>query len=626
MKKILQLSRVVTAALFLLFAQLLFSQVTVNLNVLPPYSPYFKDYAGFGDNKVIVTLHYNGAIGAAPINVYLAGSITKDDGSIKVAVKEDFRPTLPITLMPNVPKTLTGAQLREVFGNASPNALTFTGITKDALMLNQAFPEGNYNFCIKAMNYQTGQLFSEDCRSLFIVYAEPPQITPFINNEEKAKTPQYVNVNWSPVTPFLQGTSYRLRIVKLIEGLSPYDALNYSAQVVLEKSSLMVTNFPLDLASGVKLEVGATYVAQVVATAPTSYIKNNGRSEPVVFKYTSDAINPTVDDKIAQFTFFNPRELKKADTIRVNAENNMLLNWGWIKGMSEAHKDTVMPFDLEQIKLLNLNSYKLTVRRAFDNDVLLEKSFEKDNVSGIIKNYLGVPKSDTEKAGFTDGEKYFATIDAYDDGKNLYKSFTSNQFVYKIIEDDSTFNVKVQAVINYDFKGFPEIYPVQNTEVTIEAYVEKREQNTVLSAKGEMGTYVDMLPSVEFDSKNYVKVASHTSLTNDYGSLNDTVKVPKTYYNSGSISYRLKIGNRYFVDSHFPIKSVVNAKRDSIVEFGNQIAHTYAYQLKLNVTKRFGVYQMTKDAGGLTVKLTDTDANKEFISTYSSDAESGTKQ
>ena len=625
MKNLLHHSRFVTAALFLLLVHVVFSQVTVSLNVLPPYSPYFKDYAGYGDNKMIVTLLYSGAIGGAPLNVYLAGNITKDDGSIKVAVKEDFRPSLPITLMPNVPKTLTGATLRDVFGNANPNALSFSGITKDALMLNQAFPEGTYNICVKALNFQTGQLYSEDCRSTFIVYAEPPQITPFINNEEKAKTPQYVNVNWSPVTPFLQGTSYRLRIVKLIEGLSPYDALNYSSQVILEKSNLAVTNFPIDLASGVKLEVGATYVAQVVATAPTSFIKNNGRSEPVVFKYTSDAIPPTVDDKKAQFAFFNPRDLKKADTIRVNSENNMLLNWGWIKEMSEANKDVVKPFDLEQIKLLNLNNYKLTIRRAFDNDVLLEKSFEKDNTTGIIKNFLSAPKSDTEKAGFMDGEKYVATIDAYDTGKNLYKTFTSNEFVYKTIADDENYRIRLNAVVKYDFKGFPEIYPVQNTEVTVEAFISGLSKNKLVDSQNALGKYSATLPVALIDNKNYIKIASHTSKTNVSGTLNDTLKIPKSYFNSDSIYYRLKINNKYYVDTHFPLKAVATSRVDSVaVEFGTQVAKTYAYTLKLNVTKKFGTYLMTKDNKGLTVQLTEAETKK-ALNSYSSDLDTGTK-
>ena len=285
MKNTYRFCRTIGLLQVLLITQLVFSQVNVSLNVLPPYSPYFRDYAGYADNKTVVTLLYSAIPGSAPIQVFLAGSLHRDDGSIRVALKENNRPAIPLTLSPNVPRTLTGASLRDIFGNASANALTLEGITKEALSRNQAFPEGNYTLCIKALNYNTGQLISQDCRSLYILHAEPPQITAFAGNEIEARIPQYVNLGWTPVTPFAQGTSYRLRLVKVPEGVNPFDALNYSTQVILEKSNLVLPNFPLDIASGVKLEANAVYAAQVIATAPSVYIKNNGKSEPMFFKY-----------------------------------------------------------------------------------------------------------------------------------------------------------------------------------------------------------------------------------------------------------------------------------------------------------------------------------------------------
>src|ERR1035437_4137755 len=161
--------------IFLLLATLVtcnaFSQVTINLNVLPPYSPFYRDYAGYTSNKMIITI-----LGSRNMQFYLSGSIRKDDNSISVQLKENYRPAIPINIVANMPQTLTGAQLRNVFGNGGGGDLLLTGITTKDIVMNQALPEGNYTICIQVRNYNTGQVIAEDCRNIYIAYYEPPQI------------------------------------------------------------------------------------------------------------------------------------------------------------------------------------------------------------------------------------------------------------------------------------------------------------------------------------------------------------------------------------------------------------------------------------------------------------------
>ncbi len=574
MKRFLYLQRIIALlSLLLIFQAMTAQSVNVNLNVLPPYSPYFKDYAGFGGSKVIVTLTYSNPASGAPADVFLTASITKDDGSVSISVKDSYRPSMPIQLMSNVPRTLTGAQLREIFAGGSTGDLNFTGISKESVLTDQALPEGTYNVCVKVRDYRSGRMLSTDCRSIFVTHAEPPQIIPFINNEVTATNPQFVNIQWTAVSPFLQGTSYRLRLVKLIPGVTPHDALQYSAQVVLEKSGLMITNFPVDLASGVKLETGTTYVAQVTATAPTAFIKNSGKSEPVVFTYKAPGFGTTrLFADASDFKFLNPRDFKsksQADTVRVNNENNMLISWAWTK----KEKDSLVLIDLAQIEALNLNKYILTIRRVSDQRTIVERTFGKD-AKNKIPGYLEMPEAEATHAGFIDGERYIATIDMMDTDEKLYKSFNSNNFIYKrLLDEDAKTDVRLNAVLKYEFKDFPETYPVSNTEVTIKTFMK--------STQGQSSPYLRMKPVVKIEGRQLIELASHTIKTDQMGTIKDSIQIPQKYIGLDTLFFKLEIHNNYYVDEEFKLMAVPPVISDWEVVYDPETQKTDSTYLNL---------------------------------------------
>ena len=144
-------NKLLIGLLFLSSGFLFSQQFSINLNLLPPYSPFYRDYIGYTTNstKSIVTLTYINPTNNVPAKVYLTASLRKDDGSISMEVKDDFRPGTPIALLPNIPTTLTGTQLRNIFGNGTSNDLVMTGISTGDIITNQAMPEGTYNLCIK---------------------------------------------------------------------------------------------------------------------------------------------------------------------------------------------------------------------------------------------------------------------------------------------------------------------------------------------------------------------------------------------------------------------------------------------------------------------------------------------
>ncbi len=608
--------KLMTFACALFLTSAIFSQVNVSLNILPPYSPYFRDYMGYvSNNKSLVTLIYSNPSASGPIQVFLTGSIRKDDNSISVEVRDGFRSALPISLMPNIPKTLTGTQLREIFGNGNTNDLILKGITLTDVLNYQAMPEGNYSVCIRAKEYNSGALLSEDCRSMFIAYSEPPQITyPIANSTEYAKSPQYLNISWTPVTPFIQGLTYRLRMVKVPQGVSMHDALNYSTQVVLEKSNIPTTNYPIDLSSGIKLDTGSVYAIQVTGLSRNAFIKNEGKSEPIQFQYKPlpgwnyNTFVPTVEN--ADLIFLNPKKMisGKTDTIKVNNENDMLVNWCWLKTVNA---DSSIIVDKNIIFAKNIQKYKLSIEkvkkvRSEKSSFVFNREFLKTDSTGLISNNLQLTDSQTLVAGFENKATYKATIKVIDFKNQVVETKVSPDFVFRRIADETTaFNIPVQAVISYNFKEYPEIYPVINSEVTIEAFKMQNSKSAANTQNPASGNLFSSLPAEAIDGVNYVKIASEVVTTDSIGKISAKFSIPAKYFDTDSVAYRIKIANPYFVDNDFEVIQIPVALKDSIVNFGNLVAKTYAYRLKLNVKKQFTKYNLVRSDDGLTVSLTE---------------------
>jgi len=616
-----------------------FSQVTINLNVLPPYSPFYRDYAGYTNNKTIITL-----LSSRNVQVCLSGSIRKDDNSISVQLKDTYRPAFPINLVANMPQTLTGAQLRNVFGNGSGNDLQLTGITTRDIVMNQALPEGNYTICMQVKDYTSGQVIAEDCRNIYVVYYEPPQIIlPLNNSAVISQVLQNVSTSWTPVTPFIQGLNYRLRIVKLPSGVSPIDALNYSTQVIMERTNIRLPIYPLDLSSGIKLDTGSVYVMQVTASSPNAYFKNYGKSEPVVFSYKSGITSPLKVLKTSTLTFLTPYH--KNDILKANNDTNLLINWSWLKtpvSVSRSKQiDTEIIDDSASLKM-GITKYVVTIvpanQKEFSKNIAHPFSFTKEiqKVHDTLNTFISMNAASADSVGFIDNGNYIATINAYDANDQLITSTISESFIYQRLKDEEpVYKVQVRASVKYGFKGFPESYAANNTNASVEVFKKKinrqagilnnslsdsqqsdnimKKTTNIQTGKSissdlQNGKLSDesLLPEVDINLDKYVSIAKATGTTDKDGQFQVVVSIPQKYFTDDSIYYRLKLNSQYYIDRNFKLLSVPVAKKDSnTINFGQMIAQTYAYSLKLNVTKAYTSYKLYTDNNNLNVSLGD---------------------
>ena len=270
------------------------NEVTVMVNILPPYTPYISDYIE-DTGKVIVTLNYTSATGA-PLDVYLHGSFTGSSTGINVYTDPNYMPPVPIHLENGQTYQLSPDEIGELY--AMENVI-YEGISAEEMMTSGALPEDYYQLCVRAYKYDTYDPVSQSapsgCSSQFLISnIDPPIIlAPMCGDEILMQNPQNIYVNWTqPVgtNPLFVTYYFRMVEVPFDSGIDPIDALaetSYASvyeEEVFNGTSLLLTNDKVQLAPN------NTYAFSVQALSDTGdyYFKNNGVSEACWFTYNEE--------------------------------------------------------------------------------------------------------------------------------------------------------------------------------------------------------------------------------------------------------------------------------------------------------------------------------------------------
>jgi hypothetical protein len=270
--------------------------VSVNVNIVPPYSPYYSDYSGSNANKVFLIIHNNTA---TQQKIKLTGKLEGDNG-VRITTYSNYMPLAPVILNPFETKQLNGTALKDIF---DLNNLNVYGIDKGKLARSSRLPEGNYNLCIQAVDYNEKKVLSVDngCATISIVYPDAPiLVNPIANSTEQVlqgatNTAQTVVFNWINAGYAPPSTQYNIQVAEMPNTpADPNQILNAVSFPVINKT---VTGFsyilsPLDP----PLKVGKRYAWRVKAIDQMGLVvfKNNGISAASQFRYGEVANVPSV--------------------------------------------------------------------------------------------------------------------------------------------------------------------------------------------------------------------------------------------------------------------------------------------------------------------------------------------
>jgi hypothetical protein len=286
-------------ALVFVLQQLVAQQVLITIGVTPPFSPYLSNYTSTDANKIFMTLQNTTN---RTIQLRLTGSAVGDNG-VSIKSKPGFISSSSITLTPFQVRQMNGTALSEVF---DLNNFDVTGIDRNTLARTLRLPEGNYNLCVQAVDYNSGQLLSGGaplgCTLLTIAYPEPPVlVSPLPGDSVNSATPQALVFSWMNPGSVPVGTEYTLQLQEMPQPNANPNQVLAAASFPLLSQRVKTTSYVYSVGN-LALKKGSKYAWRIVASDPSGRItfKNNGVSAAGVFGYGRSTPEVSgITDKIA---------------------------------------------------------------------------------------------------------------------------------------------------------------------------------------------------------------------------------------------------------------------------------------------------------------------------------------
>ena len=260
------------------------NQVSVTPIITPPYSVYLNDYQG---SLVVNLTNTTNAV----LDVKLIGSLTGDNG-YSGHTKSTYSPSSPITLGAMETKVIQANSQALAFIDQNNFQINAPQQIQNAVMQTGILPEGNYELCVQALDFNTNAPLSAEapigCLFFTISYAQPPVLTfPWCDGTVDTEWPVFT---WSPpVGNFnMANVRYDLYVLELLPGQNATAALWLAIDGVagnpMVRSDLMVPSYPWQPYDP-SLKTNTTYAVGVVARDITNsiMIENKGRSEVCTF-------------------------------------------------------------------------------------------------------------------------------------------------------------------------------------------------------------------------------------------------------------------------------------------------------------------------------------------------------
>jgi hypothetical protein len=593
------------------------NSVNITVSITPPYSPYYSDYAGANAGKVLLIVQN---LSNTQKTIKLAGQLTGDNG-VKLSTRSNYVPLQPIILAPNEVKKLSGITLKDIF---DLNTLNVYGVDKAKLLQTSRLPEGNYNFCVQALDYANNQMLSANaplgCTNINIAYPDAPVlINPLNNVLMQVTTPQSLVFNWINAGLVPLGTQYVLQIAEMPARVlvDPNQLLNSSSFPLLNKtiSSMSYVLSPSDP----PLKAGTRYAWRIKAEDPSGKItfKNNGVSAASIFMYSAPEIVAT--QATTDIPILVPDKANMGKAIEVNNKYALYLRWKLINSNEDVKSTGFSTFSRSSAVSLQSPTKTWPVITPYAPLKYVVEITDKetnkviDSKQAIDAFYYSEQTAVPSK--FVNGKTYEFMVKAYK-AKDL-SGFTSEKtgmkmqvkpsmsqysvltgeskvgsFIYKVIPDTiSTLKyMSLAGTVKYQFEKKSGLYPVSGN-IQLTKYYRQ------LAADGKT-VLKDNIPA---NSVNATESSKFVTTLGNLGAFQ--VKVPIVANPSGMQGfYRVEIPeNNYY---RWPAKTIEATNKEGYQNVGEFVSKVYHYKLNLHLTKGYAQKTYNK-AGEVKVRVSE---------------------
>ncbi len=244
--------------------------------------------------------------------IYFLADLIGDNG-VSITMDRFYRPEEGFTIDPNGVELLTAEDIEELNTSLTEDQLFFEGISRDQLIFG-SIPEGNYQLCINAFDFETETIMSIGCTMSFYVGNAniPTIITPFEEEVIPASDLPVFNISWEfPSNDPMRALdlSYEVKIVDItenydwdIEELFADNGIPVHLEEVVEGQTFYLYN---QFGDDPPLESGHEYGLRVRAFDPMdeTFIHNAGYTEIRRFWYGNSGeilIDTTATNDVVQ--------------------------------------------------------------------------------------------------------------------------------------------------------------------------------------------------------------------------------------------------------------------------------------------------------------------------------------
>ncbi len=282
-----------------------------------PKTIFLDEYADPFQPKIKTTIVFTDYTESS-WNFGLRLKITGPNGLV-IQTKPGVKPPVPFVVAPGQPYEIQGADLAFYFNY---NNLSFSGISRSQLEVNNRLPEGLYTFCFEAVDYESGKTLSHpSCATAYLTLNDPPIIlSPVCGNVVENISLQNILFQWQ-----LSNANGNLNLSQLAYNIDLYEVnnswtnpataiLNNQALPIWQSQPIQINNY-LYSSTEPLLEKGKRYVFTVKAVEGNgrSSFKNNGYSAPCYFHYgyeENDTIDVTYPENNFQFALGTASQFK----------------------------------------------------------------------------------------------------------------------------------------------------------------------------------------------------------------------------------------------------------------------------------------------------------------------------
>lgn len=384
--------------------------INISVTVTPPYSSSFEDYVGIAANNVIINLTCSPTANGIQV-FYLAGTLSQTGASSPFSI---IAPVLPqpnfsyaITMSPGQLLSLRGSDLQPYFDESR---IVYENISQQQIntfYANKFIPEGNYQICLTAHDYDTQAQVSpatpSGCSNIFTIRnVDPPIISnpscQLANDAGHIAAGAFQNINflWNPPIglPFNSNIAYTFQMVEVPIGMNPNQLFQNTTFIPFEVNTGNQTSFYYN-SSHPPLVIGKRYAIRVRAEdySGALVIRNEGYSEVCSFIYglpneienfENATLIPTVNIISGAQLFYFEEFLE--------ATNNVLRVQPAVSSNSSniTHpNDFTISASIKSIS--NENGFEITTKREISVENILH--FNTSNLQAVMYHGLDIAKA-----------------------------------------------------------------------------------------------------------------------------------------------------------------------------------------------------------------------------------------